>query len=142
MSEENNWKVYRAELHETMSKGPCVPFLGQFLIQILHQETAKELMSYQSKSKVHRPQSGNLSANNHETLSTSTTPVGSVYNDMNIASEAMSPTDLSLYYDEQQTPTSSKMLIEKTKNKDAKLKYEVYQDEEEGVNKGSSIVLV
>ena len=44
MSEENNWKVYRAELHETMSKGACVPFLGQFLTQILHPETMKESM--------------------------------------------------------------------------------------------------
>ena len=140
MSEENNWKAYRAELHETMSKGPCVPFLGQFLTQILHQETAKELMSYQSKSKVHRPQSGDLSADNQETLSTPTTPVGSVYNDMNIVPEAVSPTDLSLYCDEQQTPTSSKILIEDARNKDAELKYEAYQDEEEGVNQESSSV--
>ena len=140
MSEENNWKVYRAELHETMSKGACVPFLGQFLTQILHQETAKELMSYQSRSKVHRPQSSDLSVDNQEILSALTTPLGSVYNDMNIISEAVFPADLSLYYDEQQTPISSKMLIEKTKNKDAELKYEVYQDEEEGVNKESSSV--
>ena len=110
-------------------------FLGQFLTQILHQETVKELMSYQSKSKVHRPQSSDLSADNQEILSTPTTPVGSVYNDVNIVSEAVSPADLSLYYDEQQTPTSSKTLIEKAKNKDDELKYEVYQDEEEGVNK-------
>ena len=142
MSEENNWKVYRAELHETMSKGACVPFLGQFLTQILHPETMKESMLHWRKSTGHRPKSGNLNADNQEMLSTPTTPESSIHNDMNIISEAVSPTDLNLDCDEQQTPTSSntqpKLLIEEVKSKSDELKYEVSWEEGEGIKKESS----
>ena len=52
---------------------------------------------------------------------------------MNIISEAVSPTDLNLDCDEQQTPTSSntqpKLLIEEVKSKSDELKYEVSQEE-------------
>ena len=131
MSEENNWKVYRAELHETMSKGACVPFLGQFLIEILHQEIVKELMLRQRKSTGLRPKSGNLNADNQEILSALTTPMSSVQDDMVIVSEAVSPTDLNL---EQQILTSSntqpELLIEEAKSKSDELKYGVSQEEE------------
>ena len=121
MSEENNWKVYRAELRETMSKGACVPFLGQFLTQILHHEMMKELISYRRKSQRGRPQSGDLNVDNQQTLSAPTTPVtplSSIHDDMDIISEAVSPTDLTL---EQQTSTLSntqlKVLIGEAKSK-------------------------
>ena len=136
MSEENNWKVYKAELRETMSKGTCVPFLGQFLTQIMQQETAKEVMSYRTKSQARRPQSGNPSADNQETLSAPTTPLSSVHDNMHIMLEAVSPTDINVNCDdEQQTPTSSKtqpeVLIEEVKNKEDELKCEVSEEEEE-----------
>ena len=101
MSEENNWKIYRAEQHETMFKGTCMRLLGQFLTQILHQEAVKEMMSYQGKSQECRPQSIDLSADNQQTLSAPTTPVNSVYNDMNNFSEAVFLIDLNLDYNEQ-----------------------------------------
>ena len=136
MSEENNWKVYRAELHETMSKGACVPFLGQFLTEILHQETVKELMLHRRKSTGLKPKSGNLNADNQETLSAPTTPMSSIQDDMVIISEAVSPTDLNL---EQQTPTSSntqpELLIEEAKSKSDELKFGVSQEEEESTTK-------
>ena len=139
ISEENNWKVYRAELHETMSKGACVPFLGQFLTEILHQETVKELMLRRRKSTGLRPKSGNLNADNQETLSAPTTPMSSVQDDMVIVSEAESPTDLNL---EQQTPTSSntqpELLIEEVKGKSDELKFGVSQEEEESTKKKPS----
>lgn len=139
MSEEDNWKAYRVELHETMSKGTCVPFLGQFLTQILQQETAKEVMSYRRKTQGRRPQSGDLSSDNRETLSAPTTPVNSVNDNVHIVAEAVSPTDLNLDYDEQQTPTSSntqpEVLIEEANNKEDELKYE---EKEEAVKKEPS----
>ena len=139
MSEENNWKVYRAELHETMSKGACVPFLGQFLTEILHQEMVKELMLRRRKSTELRPKSGNLNADNQETLSAPTTPMSSVQDDMVIVSEAVSPTDLNL---EQQTPTSSntqpELLIEEVKGESDELKFGVSQEEEESTKKKPS----
>ena len=133
MSEENNWKVYKAELHETMSKGTCVPFLGQFLTQIMQQETAKEVMSYRRKSQGRRPQSSDPSADNRETLSAPTTPLSSIHDNMHIMLETVSPNDLPLNCDEQQTPTFSKTqpeLIEEVKNKEDELKYGVSEKEE------------
>ena len=141
MSEENNWKVYKAELSETMSKGICVPFLGQ-PTQIMQQETAKEVMSYRRKSQGHRPQSSDPSADNRETLSAPTTPLNSVHDNMHIMLEAVSPTDLTLNCNEQQTPTSSKTqpeeIIEEVKNKEDELKYGVSEEEKEAIKTESS----
>ena len=77
MSEEDNWRVYKTELYDVMSKGTCVPFLGQFLTQIMQQETAKEVKSYRKKSQGRRPQSGDMSSDQHETVSAPTSPVNS-----------------------------------------------------------------
>lgn len=137
MSEEDNWKIYKVELHETMSKGTCVPFLGQFLTQIMQQETVKEVISYRRKAHGRRPQSGDLSADDRETLSAPTTPVNSDHDDMLDVSEAVSPTDLNLNFDEQKTPTLSNMQPdmsnEGTTNEDVKedeVKHEAAQEEE------------
>ena len=131
MSKENNWKVYRAELHETMSKGACVPFLGQFLTEILHQETVKELMLRRRKPTGLKSKASNLNVDNQGILSAPITPMSSIQDDMVIISEAVSPTDLNL---EQQIPTSSntqpELLIEEVKSKSDELKFGVSQEEE------------
>ena len=146
MSEEDNWKVYKIELYETMSKGTCIPFLGQFLTQILQQETVKEVISYRKKSHGRRPQSSELSYDNRETLSAPTTPVNSDHDEVLDASLAVSPTDLNVELD-QTTPTPPNvqpdMPNEETENKKDELKCEATQKEEEGIKKetsGTSVV--
>ena len=135
MSEEDNWKVYKIELYDTMSKGTCVPFLGQFLTQILQQETVKEVISYRKKSHGRRPQSNELSSDNRETLSAPTTPVNSDDETLD-ASLAVSPTDLNLDFD-QTTPTPYNVQPdvpnEETENKESEL-----IQKEKGIKKESS----
>lgn len=145
MSEEDNWKVYKIELYDIMSKGTCVPFLGQFLTQILQQETVKEVISYRKKSQGRRPQSSDLSSDNRETLSAPTTPVNSDHDEVLDASLAISPTDLNVDFD-QTTPTPSNVQPdvpnEETENKKDELKRGATQ-EEEGIKKetsGTSVV--
>ena len=144
MSEEDNWKVYKIELYDTMSKGTCVPFLGQFLTQILQQETVKEVISYRKKSQGRRPQSCELSSDNRETLSAPTTPVNSDHDEVLDASLAVSPTDLNTDLDPT-TPTPSNVqsdvAIEETENKKGEL--ECATQKEEGIKKeisGTSVV--
>lgn len=136
MSEEDNWRVYKIELHDTMIKGTCVPFLGQLLTQILQQETVKEVISYRKKSQGRRPQSGDLSSDARETLSAPTTPVNSDHDDV---TEILSPTDLNLALD-QTTPTQPNFSNEETKSEevnDCELKCE-----DESIKKQSSITSI
>ena len=120
MSEEDNWKVYKIELRETLAKGTCVPFLGQFLTQILQQETVKEVITYRKKSQGRRPQSSELSADSRETLSAPTSPVNSGHNDVMNTSEIVSPTDLDESFDEQKTPTPSNVQPDAASNQETK----------------------
>ena len=145
MSEEDNWKIYKIELYDTMSKGTCVPFLGQFLTQILQHETVKEVISYRKKSHGRRPQSNELSSDNRETLSAPTTPVNSDHDEILDASLAVSPTDLNIDFD-QTTPTLSNVQPdvsnEETENKKDELKCEAAQKEDsiKKVSSGTSVV--
>ena len=144
MSEEDNWKVYKSELYDVMSKGTCVPFLGQFLTQIMQQETAKEVISYRKKSHGRRPQSGDLNSDNRETLSAPTTPVNSDLEDILGSSLVVSPTDLNIHFD-QTTPTLSNLQPdvpnEETKTKEPEFECEPTQ-EEEGIKKDPSGISV
>ena len=80
MSEEDNWRTYKIELKEiASSKNHCVPFLGQFLTQIVQQETVNDLKSHRRKSRGRRPQS--IELGNHETLSAPASPVNSFHED-------------------------------------------------------------
>lgn len=81
MSEDSNWKTYKIELKEvTSSKKHCVPFLGQFLTQILQQETVNDLKFQRRKSQDRRPQPAELSS--HDTLSAApASPVNSFHED-------------------------------------------------------------
>ena len=144
MSEEDNWKVYKSELYDVMSKGTCVPFLGQFLTQIMQQETAKEVISYRKKSHGRRPQSGDLNSDNRETLSAPTTPVNSDHEDILDSSLVVSPTDLNIHFD-QTTPTLSNLqpdeLSEETKTKESELEGKPNQ-EDGGIKKDPSGISV
>ena len=147
MSEEDNWKVYKIELHETLAKGACVPFLGQFLMQILQLETVKEVITHQHKSQGRRPQSSELSADSLEILSAPTSPVNSEHNDVLNISEIMSPTDLDMSFDEQKNPTPSDVQPDAVSNQETKpevvvkeddIKHETAQEKEEGIEKEPS----
>ena len=146
MSEEDNWKVYKIELNETLAKGTCVPFLGQFLTQILQQDTVKEVITYRKKSQGRRPQSGDLSADSRETLSAPTSPVNSDHDDVLNDSEIVSPTDLNVSFDEQKTPTPSNLPPEVEFNQETKAeeikendnKQEATREEEGGIKKEPS----
>ena len=145
MSEEDNWKVYKIELHETLAKGTCVPFLGQFLTQILQQETVKEVITYRNKCQGRRPQSSERSADSLETLSAPTSPVNSEHDDANI-SEIASPTDLDVRIDEQKTATPSNVQPDAASNQETIPEVVVKEDdvkpetaqEEEGIEKEPS----
>ena len=92
MSEEDNWRVYKNELKEVMSsKNLCVPFLGQFLTQIVQQEAVDDLKSYRRKSRGRRPQSGEINCGSHETLSAPASPVNSFHEDQVELSPVTSP---------------------------------------------------
>ena len=146
MSEEDNWKVYKIELNETLAKGTCVPFLGQFLTQILQQDTVKEVITYRKKSQGRRPQSGDLSADSRETLSAPTSPVNSDHDDVLNTSEIVSPTDLNVSFDEQKTPTPSNLPPEVEFNQETRAeeikendtKQEPTHEEEGGIKKEPS----
>ncbi|XP_065910827.1 uncharacterized protein [Dysidea avara] len=95
MSEEDNWKTYKNELKEVMSsKNLCVPFLGQFLTQIVQQETVNDLKSYRRKSRGRRPQSGEFNSGSHETLSAPASPVNSFHEDQLELSPVTSPSTM------------------------------------------------
>ena len=44
MSTDDNWKLYRNMLSLALRRPPCVPFLGQFLTDVLQNETAQKAL--------------------------------------------------------------------------------------------------